>query len=147
MSLYKRSKGRRPNSIPKRNSEGGIAPLPYEAEMQKTIIEWTKVKSYKGRKVFDYLHHTPNGGQRNMLEAKRFKQIGVKKGYPDLTIDIVTAKYAGLRIELKRGHLGKMSAEQSKLLDLLNEEGYFAVECDSICSAINTIERYINNEL
>lgn len=122
-------------------------PIPYEAEMQRTIIEWTENAPYKGRKVFNYTHHTPNGGFRSKSEAARFKAMGVKSGYPDLSIDIVTEKYAGLRIELKRGNQGKLSEEQIDLLAMLNEEGYYAVECNSIDGAIQTIQDYIKGLL
>lgn len=147
MAVGKRGKGKRLKAIPSKIKTGSDLPSLYESDIQKTIIEWTKSAPYKGKKVFDYTHHTPNGGTRNLFEAKKFKAMGVKAGYPDLSIDIVTPSYAGLRIELKRDASEKLSGEQVELLALLNEEGYYATSCHSIESAIKTITDYINDRL
>lgn len=151
MALKKRAKGKRLTAPPikagsKSNTTQSL-PIPYEDDMQKTIVDLTRLMPYKGRKVFDYLHHTPNGGTRHLFEATKLKSIGVKKGYPDLTIDIVSSQYAGLRIELKRGKLGVISDDQIDMLTMLNEEGYYAVICDSIDSAVSTIQNYVKGTL
>lgn len=121
--------------------------LVYEYKMQIAIINETHFIRYKNKTVFDYIHHTPNGGDRNLIEAVKFKKMGVKPGYPDLTIDIVTKDFAGLRIELKRGSKGELSPEQIDLLALLNEEGYLAVVCTSITDATDTIRKYVKGEI
>ena len=121
--------------------------LVYEYKMQIDIINETHFIKYKNGYVFDYIHHTPNGGNRSKSEGARFKKMGVKAGYPDLSIDIVTKEFAGLRIELKRGSKGEISDDQKDMLNLLNEEGYYAVICSSVLEATDTIRRYITGEI
>lgn len=43
-----------------------------------------------------------NGGSRYMAEAVKLKRMGVKAGFPDITIPIARKGYHGLYIELKR---------------------------------------------
>lgn len=47
--------------------------------------------------------HIPNGGYRNMIEAKRFKRMGVTRGMPDVMIFEPNHGYVGLAVELKVG--------------------------------------------
>lgn len=141
-----RAKGKRFKVVPvskKKGAETFKVALIYEHDMQKLIVNTTKLIQYKGGKVYDYIHHTPNGGLRTKYEGNMFKEMGVKAGYPDLTIDIVTKQFAGLRIELKRGSDGALSEEQITLLIRLNNEGYYAVSCNSFESAIEVIKLYI----
>ena len=142
-----RGKGKRLTVAPKVGGAKKSKDLPpdYESTMQINIIKTLKLIRYKDKYVFNYTHHTPNGGNRSMTEGKKLKAMGVKRGYPDLSIDIVTKKYAGLRIELKRGTDGELSDEQEDLLKLLNEEGYYAVEIGYYEAAIDTIKKYIAN--
>lgn len=48
-----------------------------------------------------WLHHSPNGGFRNKREAAKLKAMGVKRGFPDLTLLIKRGMWSGLLIELK----------------------------------------------
>jgi len=54
--------------------------------------------------------HTPNGGQRNAFEAKRFKEIGVKPGIPDLFFLRAGRLYA---MEWKEPGKGRLSNTQN----------------------------------
>lgn len=83
-----------------------------EDEVQTVVMNWSKRQKFKGRPLFDYIHHSPNGGKRAAKvgssgkryspEASKFKRMGVKAGYPDLIIDIARGAYHGLRIEIKK---------------------------------------------
>jgi len=83
-----------------------------EDEVQTVVMNWSKRQKFKGRPLFDYIHHSPNGGKRAAKigssgkryspEAAKFKRMGVKAGYPDLIIDIARGAYHGLRIEIKK---------------------------------------------
>lgn len=84
-------------------------------------------------KVGDHLHHTPNGGGRSKAEAGIFKAMGVRRGYPDLTLDIimhdvdpyrrVPVVYGGWRCELKADN-GKLSPDQILIGERLIRMGY-----------------------
>lgn len=72
------------------------------------------------------LFHVPNGGTRNIIEAARLKQEGVKRGVPDYYLDVPCNGYHGLRIELKRRKGGVVSPEQKEWIERLNRRGYAA---------------------
>lgn len=74
------------------------------------------------------LTHVPNGGKRRKSEAARLKGMGVRPGYPDLALNVPRGPYAGLFIELKASN-GKVSAEQSDWIKVLNRWGNRAVVC------------------
>ncbi|NVO13832.1 MAG: VRR-NUC domain-containing protein [Rhodoplanes sp.] len=48
--------------------------------------------------------HTPNGGLRGAEEAKRFKQMGVRAGVPDLLL-LRQGRLYGLELKQPGGHL------------------------------------------
>ena len=116
---------------------------PLESQIQITIIEWADSVRYKGSPLSLYIHHSPNGGTRDGREAERFKAMGTRAGYPDLTIDIAKGGYHGMRLELKRTNKEKPSEKQITALDRLREEGYYAVVCCGFDDSVNEINRYI----
>jgi hypothetical protein len=69
------------------------------------------------------LHHSPNGGKRNAIEAAKFKAMGVRAGFPDLILCIARHGYHGLFIELKTTK-GRQSENQKYYEYLLEEQGY-----------------------
>ena len=71
--------------------------------------------------------HVPNGGNRNVITAKKLKGHGVKKGVPDVLIfqSPPLVPYAkGIAIELKRVKGGTVSAEQKEWLEHLENQGW-----------------------
>lgn len=117
--------------------------LPLEQQIQKSVIKWALLVPYKGRSLGYYLHHSPNGGYRNQIEASNFKKMGVQAGYPDLLMDIARNGYHGLRIELKRSPKEKLTKNQEERLAVLREEGYCAEVCTGVHDAIETIKNYM----
>ena len=69
-----------------------------EDQLQKSIIQYWDFKYPKWTKR---LHHSPNGGKRNAIEASKFKQMGVRAGFPDLILLIPNRFYPFCGIELK----------------------------------------------
>jgi len=73
-------------------------------------------------------HHSPNGGGRSKAEAGLFKAMGVRRGWPDLTI---LCMRRAIFIELKAP--GEKSSEvQSKMQDALERAGFHSYVCDTI---------------
>jgi hypothetical protein len=128
---------------PKTKDQINLVPLPYEYQVQVAYLEWADVQKYKGNPLSLYIHHSANGGKRDAREGKYFKEMGVKAGYPDLTIDIAKGGYHGMRIELKRGSNDKESDKQKERIALLIEEGYHAVFCKGIDAAIKATQDYM----
>ena len=92
-----------------------------------------------------WLYHVPNGGKRDVATAARLKAAGVKRGVPDIALDVPKGKYHGLRIELKYGK-NKPTPQQQEWLDHLNECGYKAVVCYGAEEAIAVIKEYLKGE-
>ena len=117
-----------------------------ETQIQNKILRWAKRYPYKGNVLADYLVHVPNGEKRSKRVAAGLKHSGVKKGYPDLMMDIALNGYHGLRIELKTKAGGVVSPEQKERLKMLNSEGYLAVVCKGFDEAIKTITDYMSGK-
>lgn len=115
-----------------------------ETQIQNAILRWAKKYPYRGESLADYIVHVPNGEKRSKRVAAGLKHSGVKKGYPDLVIDIAAKGFNGLRIELKTEKGGIVSAEQNKWLERLNKQGYKAVVCRGFDEAIKTISDYVS---
>lgn len=102
------------------------------------------VEMHKGRwPELGMLFAVPNGGDRNMLVAKKLKAEGVKAGVPDLCLPVPRGGYHGLFIELKRQKKGRISPEQVAWLKALQGQGYRAEMCLGATEAWNVIQEYM----
>ena len=72
---------------------------PTEDQEQIALISWAHKVKYGNGRLSDYLIHIPNGGSRNVIEASKFKKMGVKAGVPDLQLLIPNGLIHGLWIE------------------------------------------------
>lgn len=88
-------------------------------------MEQTKFSTWLKKKDVEH-SASANGGKRSLSEGVRFKRMGVSAGYPDLTIPYPFKGYHGLYIEFKRPDGGTVSPEQTKWLNFLNAQGYYA---------------------
>ena len=107
-----------------------------------TIDDWASWYKFNGGKLSDYLHHSPNGGSRNIVEATKFKRMGVLAGFPDLFLFVARGGYHGLFIELKAKG-GRVSKAQADMIARLQEAGYLCCVCFGANSAIETIKAYL----
>ena len=106
-----------------------------ETQEQITIIKYCDLKKIP-------IYAIPNGGYRNVIEARNLKLQGVKSGVPDMCIPLARKGYHGLYIELKVGK-NKTSINQQIWLNLLADNGYKAEVCYGAGQAIDLIEWYI----
>lgn len=116
--------------------------IPSEEEEQITLFEWAAAMTYTYPDL-RWLYHVPNGGRRGSAEAGRFKAMGVRKGVPDVALDIPRGGFHGLRIEMKRREGGKLSDAQRQWIDHYNAIGYRAVVCHGWQEARMEIEDYL----
>ena len=91
------------------------------------------------------LHAIPNGGSRDIREAKNLKRQGVKAGVPDLCLPVPKGAYHGLYIEMKVGR-NKPSAKQNEWLAALGGNGYAVCVCYGAAEARSHIEKYLRLE-
>lgn len=99
--------------------------------------------SIKQRPELEYLVAIPNGGARHIAVAAKLKAEGVKKGFPDLQMNLARSGYNGLFIELKNRD-GKTSPEQKDWLERLMRAGNKAVVCKGWIDAQQTIIDYLD---
>ena len=112
---------------------------PTEAEEQAALFQWA---AYYPELRFMYA--VPNGGSRNVIEARNLKRQGVKSGVPDICLPVAAGGYHGLYIELKVGK-NKLSENQKQWLEYLNKAGYMTKVCYGFQEARETIAGYISN--
>ena len=112
-----------------------------EAQHQRLVMEWSL--RVRGRyPELKLLHHVPNGGRRDPVEARHLKEQGVKPGVPDLDLPVARGQYHGLRIELK-AERGRESEAQAWWREELNRQGYHAVVCQGWQEAVGVLEWYL----
>lgn len=88
--------------------------------------------------------HVPNGGKRNLLEAVKFKQMGVKKGVPDYIFPEPVAPYHGLFVEFKTEKT-RESIEQLQLMHKLEQKNYFVAVVRSFEQFQEVVRRYFKD--
>lgn len=111
---------------------------------QITVIDWASWNLQKYPEL-KWLHHCPNGGSRNKLEATKLKLLGVKPGVADLHLPYPKGYYCGLYIEMKYGKNKKQETQKEFLSDMA-EAGHFVATCYSAKAAIAILEEYLSLE-
>lgn len=131
-----------------------------EQELQKAIIQLMDYRTFPKRlwagsrwlmppvKIGDYLHHTPNGGGRSPAESGIFKAMGVRAGYPDLSLDIALVSdagefFPGWRCELKAGR-GRQTPNQILWQERLERAGHVYVIAASVEEFEAELDRYLS---
>jgi hypothetical protein len=115
--------------------------IPSEDQEQRTIAQWLDL-----HKIL--WCHVPNGGNRNIVTARKLKGQGVKAGVPDVLIfdvtDYVTTRVddhcPGVAIELKRQKKGQTSKEQVQWLADLAARGWITKVCNGAGEVITFLE-------
>lgn len=114
-----------------------------EAQEQKAVIDWSMQPNIRSQfPELALLHHIPNGGKRDRVEALHMKQQGVKRGVPDLCLPVPRGRYHGLYIEMKT-KTGKASMEQVWWLGQLASKGYCCNVCKGWEAAVEMLTWYL----
>ena len=74
----------------------------------------------------------------------RNRQMGMRKGVPDLMLPVPMHGYHGLFIEMKAKN-GRLSPEQKNWISALNTFGYLAVVCKGWEEAKKKLEEYMHD--
>ena len=91
-----------------------------------------------------FLHHSPNGGKRDAIEAAKFKQMGVRAGFPDLILLVPNNSYPFIGIELKSGK-GNQSEHQKEYENEFERIGAKYVVIRSIGEFMKVVNEYLND--
>lgn len=108
---------------------------------QMAVIQWATLRQ-QAYPELKWLHHCPNGGSRNKLEAIKFKQLGVKAGVADLHLPVPKGGYHGLYIEMKYGK-NKLQKSQVEFLRDMAAAGHYVATCYSAEDAIEVLQEYL----
>jgi hypothetical protein len=110
-----------------------------ETDEQRQLVQWAR-----GQTWGQFLFHIPNesvGGYGWMI---RNRQMGMRKGVPDLMLPVPMHGYHGLFIEMKAKN-GRLSPEQKNWISALNTFGYLAVVCKGWEEAKKKLEEYMHD--
>ncbi len=110
-----------------------------EDSLQMQCIAWFEFQFPALRRL---LHHSPNGGKRNIREAVRFKRMGVQAGFPDLVLMVARGDFHALCVELKTKD-GRQSAEQKDMQERLEAQGFRYIIVRSLPEFISLICNYL----
>lgn len=117
-----------------------------EAQHQANVIKWSQQPSIRSRwPELALLHHIPNGGRRDAVEARHLKEQGVKPGVPDLHLPVARGSYHSLYIEMKT-EKGRTSDVQEWWIEFLTAQGNFIEVCHGWESAVRVLEWYLSLE-
>lgn len=111
-----------------------------EAQYQISFIEWVR---YCHPEILAFA--IPNGGSRNVIEAKNLKRQGVMPGVPDIFVASPNQEYAGLFLEMKSPK-GRLTPKQQDVQKKLSKAGYGVKTVYSIDEAINTFVLYMHDK-
>lgn len=113
-----------------------------EDGLQRACVCWFDLQypQYRLR-----LHHSPNGGKRNAIEAAKFKQMGVRAGFPDLLLLIPNKYYPFMGIELKT-KAGRQSDHQKAYQKEFDSIGAKYVVCRSLEEFIAVVTDYLKGK-
>lgn len=109
-----------------------------EAWEQKQLIQWAR-----SQKWGSLLFHIPNENVGGMGWVVRNRQMGCRKGVPDLFLPFPMNTYHGLFIEMKTAKGGRLSPEQEMWLSNLKILGYKTVVAHGWVEAKEAIEAYM----
>ena len=116
-----------------------------DAELQ-AVIEWADWHPL----ISGLLIHIENERKCNILQGRRRKAKGVRKGVPDLFLPYPNGIFHGLWIEMK-GPKGKkgyrpapITPEQKSWIEALRKQRYAVHVCYGADETIKTIKAYID---
>lgn len=114
-----------------------------EHSHQVSFFQWLK---FQHPAVDCVTFAVPNGGQRNIVVAKKLKAEGVKAGIPDICCALPVGGYHALFIEMK-AEGGRVSKEQAERITELKKNGYAVCVCYGFTEARDCMERYLSGEV
>jgi DNA-directed RNA polymerase subunit RPC12/RpoP len=111
-----------------------------EAQIQSEFFK--QVRIFFPKLPSKLLFAVPNGGSRNIIEARNMKYQGVIPGVADVILLIPKHGYASLCIEFKTAK-GKQSDEQKEFQRQVEACGSKYVVVRSVTQAIKIIKKYL----
>lgn len=111
---------------------------------QVSLMQWWSLQCRRFGISEQLLFAIPNGGQRNIITAKRMKDEGVRAGIPDLFLAVPRGKFHGLFVEMKKTRGGVVSDAQKACMQMLSENGYCVTVCHGFMDAQDAVKGYLS---
>ena len=111
---------------------------------QEHLLQVQCVNWFRWQYPKELIYAIPNGGQRNIITAKKLKAEGVTAGIPDLFVAAACGGYNGIYIELKNGQQGIVSENQKSIIAHLQNKGYKVVISRSFEDFVSKINAYLS---
>ena len=115
---------------------------PNEHAIQSAFIEWANLSIGK-YPALELLFAIPNGANKSIVTAMKFKREGLRPGVPDVHLPFPYSGYAGFWIEFKSKR-GKVSDDQWKWIEALRLAGHQVEICRSVEEAIEATKKYLS---
>lgn len=112
-----------------------------EHSEQSSLLTWAKYQRAKFP-MLDLLYHVPNEGKRSTITGSKLKQVGLKRGIPDLVLPYPSGPYHALYIEMKSSS-GRISKDQAEWHAKLREAGNKVEVCVGWSQAAKVITDYL----
>ena len=114
-------------------------PRAIEQRLQLSCVRWFDLQYPKLRLL---LHHSPNGGWRDKVEAAKFKGMGTRAGFPDFILLVPRGDCPFLGIELKTDK-GRQSTAQKAYQEAFIAIGARYEVVRSIDEFISIVKSYL----
>jgi hypothetical protein len=105
-----------------------------EDDIQRAVVQHLRARATPGTVYW----HTPNGGHRNMIEAVRFKSLGVRAGVSDI---IALRNKEAFALELKAPG-GRPTEAQLEFQSDFRAAGGHAVVAEGLDEALRILEAW-----
>lgn len=117
--------------------------VPSEHDAQVAFFAWWALYAQAHKVAETLCYAVPNAGKRSFAAAAWLRKEGLKRGVPDVNLDIASGGFHGLRLEFKRPGK-KPEAHQEAALMALRQGGYNALVVYSTEEAIKVVRAYLN---
>jgi hypothetical protein len=126
-----------------------------ESDIQTTFMRWLEgvpAPGQPGRKLSDFAYSIPNGiwipapVKLKIMIIMTMRRQGLKKGVPDVCIDLPLHAWHGCRLEIKRDATSQIQPEQIEWLTRLRAAGFFCELCAGLGAATAAVGRYLRGE-
>lgn len=91
------------------------------------------------------IYHIVNEGKRTAITGGKLKEMGLRKGMPDVHLPVSRCAFSSLYIEMKKIG-GKPTAEQVDRLEILERYGNAVAICEGAEAAEKVLTAYCSND-
>lgn len=120
-----------------------------EDDAQTALFSWFNVAKWRGVPLARFAFAVPNGSHlagtpaQRAMQMARLKRMGLRVGFPDWGLVLPIPPYAGLFVEQKKAHGGRVTDEQRTWVRVLRRMGYDAHVCEGLDHSKRVVEAYV----